>query len=266
MSTWAGPLIGEHGRSISYNKDWYLTNSERADLLVAAASGTRPLIPLIHSLDTLNLPASLVDAAEQPSLSHLSSFEPTPESTEVTFAFSVLRQAHNALESKQLAQVGLRNLINAADYHVSTSIADLNHSDPSRILLMAAQAFLYIPVRETYAACFVPRLIVGRLRLELQDHLDELISRRDYWHGLLWCIAVGSAASFASGENWEFFSMKLRDVCQMLDIRDKEELETILKQFLWDEVFIGGFLDKYEHSLFAGRAGADVESYNRYLY
>ncbi|CAM1507053.1 Fc.00g066940.m01.CDS01 [Cosmosporella sp. VM-42] len=221
-----------------------------SDLQAAAGLDQRPLFPLIIPLDSVCLPARVLSAADSPSLSHLKTFEGSSGASIVRFNFSLLRQADYALKSKSISADDLRVLINAVDFQLANSLAESILTERGRVILTAARAFLFIVIRETRPLCTVPKLIVRRLAQQLRNSIHRLSTRQDCWHGLLWCLTLGTASSYETGENWDFFSSSLSKTLQIMNVQDSMELEAITRRFLWDQKFPGSFIDTYGPNLF----------------
>ena len=227
------------------------SNFIRSDLQAAAGLDQKPLFPLILPLDSISLPACVLSAAERPSLSHLKAFEGTSGASIVRYNFSMLRQADYALKSKAISLDDLRILINAVDFQLANSLAEEVLTDRGRIILTAARAFLFVVIRETRPICTVPKLIFRRLAAQLRNSIDRLSARQDCWYGLLWCLTLGAASAYESGENWDFFSSSLSRTLQMMNIQNTMELEVITRRFLWDQKLPGNFLDIHGPNLFS---------------
>lgn len=213
----------------------------------------KPLFPLIIPLDSISLPASVLAAAERPSLSHIRVFEENCEDTTLRFNFAVLRQAHYALKSKEVLPDDLRILINAADHQLASSLADTKVLAKAQLMLTAARLFLWVVIRETRPLCLIPRLILGRLRQQLQASISQLSAHQEYWHGLLWCLVVGAAAAHESNEDFDFFSIATSKAISMMQLGEAMEIEAVARRYLWDESFPGNFLATYGPNLFLPR-------------
>ena len=143
----------------------------------------------------------------------------------------------------------LLNLINAVDHQLATSLADRKLSERSRLMLTAARLFVWVVIRENHAICNIPRLVTVRLKEQLQAGLAHLSASQEHWHGLLWCLTVGSACAYENGEEWDYFSTALSSTLQMAQIQEWTELDVISKRFLWDESLPGKFLEMYGSNL-----------------
>ncbi|KAF7563497.1 hypothetical protein G7046_g618 [Stylonectria norvegica] len=221
-----------------------------ADLQTAAGQGSKPLFPLIFPMDSIPIPASVQEAAEQPSLSHLRGFEKSNEHTDVRYNFSLIRQALYALRTEALSYDDLRIFINGTDHQLASTLSASNLTDQGRILLEAARLFAFVNTRETRALCLIPRLMARRLRETLREGFGLFEACSDSWHALIWILCIAAASSWESGENWDFFSVALPKAIQMAQVQDVMELQVILRRFLWDASFPGVFVEKHGPRLF----------------
>lgn len=227
-----------------------ISNNDRSDIQAAIGLGTKPILPMILTMDTISLPLRILDAADTPSLAHLGVFESGFNDTTVQDNFSLVRQAQYSLKSKDVPMQDFRVLINVVDHHLQTTLGGDGLTPQGRILVTAAHAFFYLIIRELVPSHHLPRAILGRLREQLQEGCLMLASRPVFQPGLLWCLVIGASAAFESGQDWDFFSGNLSKALILLGVSNSLELEVILADFLWHEKFPGRFLVRYGHRLF----------------
>ncbi|KAF7542505.1 hypothetical protein G7Z17_g11513 [Cylindrodendrum hubeiense] len=249
VKAWAG----------GYNEIRSNVNVARAmnwsDIQAANGLGMRPLLPIVMPLDLVLLPLNVLTAAEQPSLSHLKVFERNSDDATVRFCFSLVRQGQYALESDEVPPHDFRIMINAVDHFLADAIGGDTLSDLGRILVTAAHVAYYAIVRGVPPPGLLPRIIVRRLRKQLDAKIHILSSRPEFQHGLIWCLVIGSAAAYETGENWDVFSTELSRTLQAANINGPFELAAILRHFIWHQKFPGVFLDAYGSSLFPSLDG-----------
>lgn len=202
-------------------------------------------------LDSIALPLSVLTAAEQPSVLHLKSFEKNDDDATVRFSFSLVRQAVFAADHPEVPGDDFRVLINATDHFLSATAAGTEVSDLGRVFVSAAHIVYYAVVRQVPLKALVPRCIVKRLRTQLEAYLDSLSRDPTCQLGLLWVLLVGAAATYETGEDFDFFSSNLLMMLLRLNVRDPVELETIARRFMLPPKFPGGFLRRYGPAFFA---------------
>ncbi|RSL96516.1 hypothetical protein CDV31_013438 [Fusarium ambrosium] len=220
-----------------------------SDIQAAIGLGTKPILPMILTMDMISLPLRILDAANTPSLSHLGVFE-FGFNTTVQDNFSLVRQAQYSLKSEDVPMQDFRVLINVVDHHLQTTLGGGGLTPQGRVLVTTAHAFFYLIIRELVPCHHLPRAILGRLREQLQEGLMLLFSRSVFQPALLWCLAIGASAAFESGQDWDFFSGNLSKALILLGVSNSLELEVILADFLWHEKFPGRFLTQYSQRLF----------------
>ncbi|KAF5006150.1 hypothetical protein FDECE_7453 [Fusarium decemcellulare] len=221
-----------------------------SDVQAAIGLNTKPVLPMILTMDTISLPLSILTATETPSLAHLRVFEANVDVTTVQDSFYLVRQAHYSLKSPEVPMQDFRVLINVVDHHLQTTLGGEDLTDQGRILVTTAHAFFYMTIRELAANHHLPRAILGRLRVQLQESMLLLASWPDFQPGLLWCLVIGAAAAWESGEDWDFFSRNLSMVLTLLDVSSSSQLNGILAGFLWHDKVPGIFLDQASTMLF----------------
>ncbi|KAI8725076.1 hypothetical protein NCS52_00077800 [Fusarium sp. LHS14.1] len=221
-----------------------------SDIQAAIGLGTKPILPMILTMDMISLPLRILEAAETPSLAHLGVFESSIDNTAVQDNFSLVRQAQYSLQSENVPMQDFRVLINVVDHHLQTTLGGDDLTSQGRIVVTAAHAFFYLIIRELVPSHHLPRAILERLREQLQEGFLLLASQPVFQPGLLWCLVIGASAASESGKDWDFFSAHLSRVLSVLDVSNSLELEVILADFLWHEKFPGKFLAQYDHRLF----------------
>ncbi|KAH7171178.1 hypothetical protein EDB81DRAFT_877177 [Dactylonectria macrodidyma] len=221
-----------------------------SDIQAANGLGVRPLIPTIMPLESVLLPLSVLAAAEEPSLSHLTVFEKTPDDATMRFSFSLVRQGQYSLESQDVPRHDFRILLNAVDHFLADALGGDTLSDLERILLTTAHVAYYVIVRGVPPVGLLPRIMVRRLRQQLNAGICILSSRPEFQHALIWCLVIGSAAAYETAEDWGTFSKDLSTVIKAANVQGPLELEAISKRFIWHQKFPGIFLDNHGPSLF----------------
>ncbi|KAJ4207765.1 hypothetical protein NW767_002004 [Fusarium falciforme] len=227
-----------------------------SDIQAAIGLGTKPILPMILTMDTISLPLRILDAADTPSLAHLGVFESSFEDTTIQDNFSLVRQAQYSLKSKDVPMQDFRVLINVVDHHLQTTLGGDGLTPQGRILVTTAHAFFYLIIRELVPGHHLPRAILRRLREQLREDFMLFSSQPVFQPGLLWCLVIGASAAFESGQDWDFFSGNLSKALILLGVSNSLELEVILADFLWHEKFPGKFLAQYGHRLFPLMLGA----------
>ncbi|KAH6997797.1 hypothetical protein BKA56DRAFT_607389 [Ilyonectria sp. MPI-CAGE-AT-0026] len=221
-----------------------------SDIQAANGLGLRPLLPLVMPLESVLLPLNVLTAAEQPSLSHLKAFERNSDDATVRFCFSLVRQGQYSLASDEVPPYDFRIIINAFDHFLADALGGNTLSDLGRVIVTAAQAAYYAIVRGVPPTALLPRIIVRRLRKQLDIAIPMFASRSEFQHGLLWCLVVGSAAAYETGEDWDTFSKDLSATLTAGNIEGPREFEAIMKRFVWHQKFPGNFMDNHAPSLF----------------
>ncbi|KAH7163286.1 hypothetical protein B0J13DRAFT_33969 [Dactylonectria estremocensis] len=221
-----------------------------SDIQAANGLGVRPLVATIMPLESVSLPLSVLTAAEEPSLSHLNAFEKTPDDATMRFCFSLVRQGQYSLESQDVPRYDFRIIINAVDHFLADALGGDTLLDLGRMLLTAAQVAYYAIVRGVPPTGLLPRIMVRRLRQQLDAGIRIFGSRPEHQHGLIWCLVIGSAAAYETAEDWDTFSKDLSTAIKAANIRGPLELGTIAKRFIWHQKFPGIFLENHGPSLF----------------
>lgn len=193
------------------------------------------MFPLVHDWDSVSLPASILAAAEQPSLSHLRVFETFPEDTTMRYTFSILRQALYAARSDQVPSQDLRILFNSVDYRIANLVCSSKESPAQHMLLATAQLFIAYNIRDVHIDCLVPGILISRLVGYLRDRLEAILHLKAYWCGILWCLFTCLASTSPGSEQWRFFRNALSQVIQTAEITEPEQLKVIVQRFLWDD-------------------------------
>ncbi|KAF4979006.1 hypothetical protein FZEAL_4681 [Fusarium zealandicum] len=222
-----------------------------SDVQAAIGLGTAPLLPIILTMDSVSLPLDILVAAQTPSLGHLAVFETSLDATTIRDSFSLVRQAQYSLKSRDVPIQDFRVVINVVDHHLQTTLGGGSLSDHGRILLTAAHAIFYLTVRELHPTHRLPRTILRRLRQQLEGRTTLLYTWPEFQQGLLWCLVVGAAAAYESGEDWDFFSANISMVLELSDIRDISQLKDMLSGFIWHDRYPGEFLDQYGTVVFS---------------
>jgi hypothetical protein len=225
--------------------------TNRSDIQAANGLGLKPLLPIIMPLDSIVLPLSVLTAAERPNVLHLKGFERNDDDATVRFSFSLVRQATFASRHAEVSGDDFRILINATDHFLASTAAGDDVSDLGRIFVTAAHVVYYAVVREVPLKALVPRHIVRRLRTQLDAYLDVLRKDPTFQLGLIWVLLIGSAATYETGEDFEFFSSNLLMMLLCVNVHNPVELETIARRFILNEKFPGAFLRQYGSSFFA---------------
>ncbi|RSL48305.1 hypothetical protein CEP54_012990 [Fusarium duplospermum] len=221
-----------------------------SDIQAAIGLGTKPILPMILTMDMISLPFRILEVADTPSLRHLGVFESSSDDTTVQDNFSLVRQAQYSLKSEDVPMQDFRVLINVVDHHLQTTLGGDGLTSQGRILVTAAHAFFYLIIRELVPSHHLPRAILGRLREQLQEGFMLFANQAVFQPGLLWCLVIGASAAFESGQDWDFFSGNLSKALVLLGVSNSLELEVILADFLWHEKFPGKFLAQYSQRLF----------------
>ncbi|KPM45515.1 hypothetical protein AK830_g1043 [Neonectria ditissima] len=230
-----------------------------ADIQAANGLGVRPLIPMIFSLNSITLPTSVIAAAEEPSLSHLKIFEKDSGSSTIESCFSLVRQGQYSVRNDEVPRHDFGILINAVDHFLADILGGDNISGLGRILLTAAHIAYYTIVRGVPPIALLPRIIARRLRKQLDTAIPIISSCPEFQHGLIWCLLIGSAVAYETGEDWDVFSTDLCAAVQSGKIQGPLELEEIARRFVWHQQFPGAFLGKYCSTLFP-RLGNDGDT------
>ncbi|KAK7430842.1 hypothetical protein QQZ08_002631 [Neonectria magnoliae] len=202
-----------------------------SDIQAANGLGVRPLIPIIMPLDSITLPLSVLDAAEQPSLSHLKVFEKEPENSTVRSCFSLVRQGQYSVRNKEVSRHDFGIMINAIDHFLADTLGGDNISSLGQILLTAAHIAYYTIVRGVPLTGLLPRIMAQRLRKQLDTGIP-ILSCPEFQHGLIWSPLIGSAAAYETGEDWDVFSANLSAAVQARSICGDLELEAISRRFI----------------------------------
>ena len=202
-------------------------------------------------LDSITLPFSVLAAAEQPSLSHLKVFEKDPDNTTVKSCFSLARQGQHSVRNKEVSRHDFGIMINAIDHFLADALGGDNISNLGQVLLTAAHLAYYTIVRGVPPGGLLPRIMAQRLRKQLDTVIPILSSCPEFQNGLIWCLLIGSATAYETGEDWDVFSTNLSAAVKTANIRGPLELETISKDFIWHQQFPGVFLEKHGPTLFS---------------
>lgn len=227
------------------------TNTFRSDLQVSAALNTRPLLNLIHDLDTVSLTPKTITVADPSNLAHLEKYETSPDSTTIRHIFSIIRQAQDGQKDKHVSATDVRTLTNVADYDIANTIADGLQTSQGHTILLAARVYTHLVLRQSNPQCRLPTITVKRLRQRIQEHMDAMASNEDYWNGLLWCLCIGACSSSETGDTREWFGHHVCEIVRMANIRQQGHLEGIMETFLWDRGILGGAISKHQSDLFS---------------
>ncbi|KFA66328.1 hypothetical protein S40285_09947 [Stachybotrys chlorohalonatus IBT 40285] len=206
------------------------------DLQTAAGLGTRPLLPLIRPVKPVSLPAKILSlAAEEPSLSHLRSYEATQDTTAVQTIFWKLRQAYYTMKlKKELTIDDLRVTLNGAHHSLANLVVDKDQPPQTQVLLHAAMVFVFRVIRENSPECPIPSKLARRLKEQVEAHMSVMTANPEYWHGLLWSLWMGTVSSSISGDVWDFFFTNLKVFARMTGFTYLQ-LESVFRKFLWDD-------------------------------
>lgn len=142
-------------------------------------------------------------------------------------------------------------MINAIDHYLADALGGDNISSLGQVLLTAAHIAYYTIVRGVPPAGLLSRIMAQRLRKQLDAGMPILSSCPEFQNGLIWCLLIGSATAYETGEDWDVFSTKLSAAVQAGNIRGPLELETISRGFIWHHQFPGVFLEKHGPTLFS---------------
>lgn len=214
----------------------YMLINTRVDLQTAAGLGTRPLLPLIRPVKPVSLPAKILSlAAEEPSLSHLRSYEATQDTTAVQTIFWKLRQAYYTMKlKKELTIDDLRVTLNGAHHSLANLVVDKDQPPQTQVLLHAAMVFVFRVIRENSPECPIPSKLARRLKEQVEAHMSVMTANPEYWHGLLWSLWMGTVSSSISGDVWDFFFTNLKVFARMTGFTYLQ-LESVFRKFLWDD-------------------------------
>jgi hypothetical protein len=145
----------------------------------------------------------------------------------------------------------LNYLVDTADPTASTAgaaptSATATELRPARTLLHALHVFIFVASREAPAWTPLSNILSSRL----QDALGNLSSQLGEWAAsrtpaLLWALAVGAATSPERSERREWFVSRLEVIAEMMHLRTRIELESLLRTFLWHEGTLGRFVREW---------------------
>lgn len=218
------------------------------------ALGRVPLFPAFHSLNGNSLPPSLVRSASKPPLTHLLDLGDIGESKVVPRHLQVFLTIRQAIWSQASATVSphtIRVLGNTADTLILETLFGKSLNDdvlsPSQkrisALLIAAQIFLYIVIRQVPATSSLIRILCGRLHEALGDTSSVRETWTSHYPTLLWISFVGVLGTGSTdekeGTQW-YMSLLESTFRQVPDLgkgesREQGRLRHILSNFLWEE-------------------------------
>jgi hypothetical protein len=251
-----------------------ITYLGRVDVQVASAKARKPLYPLIHGLEEVNLPDSLIEESQTPSLAHLDQWGDHGQVLASTLRF--LRQVVLCRKYRLGAPQGIRILMNVAEFQILDHIQDeVTTAEDHRYktLLFATHVFLYAGLRQLPPMGPMIRLLVSRLRESLEAGAVNVEAWRDHLADFVWVLFVGAAAShlaavkeanlaseYKNRASW--FRARLELVVRLLGIETEAELEEVLHRYVWADEFGRDFIGRFWKEL-AGAGEGDLASQER---
>lgn len=219
----------------------------RVDLQVASGLSRRALFPLIHGMEDVKLPRTVVDESVQYTLLHNASVGQKSQSLETVFI--LLRQAvlcrHYGLGTPN----EIRIILNVAEIEILDQLQDdfqTLEQQPFRILVLAFHLFLYAVMRQLPWDGTMINLLLDRLHEAVEKYNVNILVWQNHIPVLLWVFFVGSVVSQKdnSGKGL-WFSEQFDVLCGLLHLENKLQIERQLQCFVWDEKVFRPFLDKW---------------------
>jgi hypothetical protein len=217
----------------------------------------------------VHLPQELLEQADEPSLSHLTSDDASDADAEdMTSLFRCLRQSVLAKKHGGLGgPVPARRLHNIADVYILRRVEGEPETPEGyrfRALCLAAHVFLYAGLRLVHRNAPLVRVMVGRLREALDNREAMAIAAwpSSRLRDLLWVLFVGSVVADAHGHG-AWFDVRLKTVIRMIGCRSRAEVEELLRRYVWNDEYGRQVLDRAWSSLVDPKGG--IEGHGRTL-
>jgi hypothetical protein len=225
----------------------------------------KPLFPLIHGLEDVNLPDSLVEASNTPSFAHFD--EMGDQGAVLVSILRYLRQAILCRKHRVGVPQGIRIILNVAEFQILDHIQDevvTPQDHRYKTMILAIHVFLYAGLRQLPTMGPMVRLLVSRLRDALQAPGNiNSEAWKDNQADLVWVLFVGAAASYVPsvrqrvdyvtleryGDRASWFSERLELAVRLLGIKSQSTLEDVLRRYVWADEFGRAALGRFWEQL-----------------
>jgi hypothetical protein len=211
----------------------------RSDIQTATALERLPFFPLNHTEIEDLFPGGLDNDEESPDSDNLRFLGESDD--QIVPTFSLLRRGIIA-QDQVLGPSHVRVVMVVAEHRLLEALVARGDTPQqhslTRALLTAAHLFLYLVLRKSPSRGPVVRVLVKRL-MEAIDRISSEALVQAHTYAIVWILFVGFLSELEPSEgafqHQSRFSPRLYTVCHILGLRRKQEIEDILRMFLFKD-------------------------------